>query len=58
MKIAGQYTPFWGGQHARFLHIDYKYPKKSKIDIIERVSVIGGSFTTIIENITNFLTSI
>jgi hypothetical protein len=19
MKIAGQYTPFWGGQHARFL---------------------------------------
>lgn len=22
MKIAGQYTPFWGGQHARFLQSD------------------------------------
>jgi hypothetical protein len=21
MKIAGQYTPFWGGQHARFLQL-------------------------------------
>lgn len=21
MKIAGQHTPFWGGQHGRFLHI-------------------------------------
>lgn len=20
MKIAGQHTPFWGGQHGRFLH--------------------------------------
>jgi hypothetical protein len=23
MKIAGQHTPFWGGQHGRFLHKDY-----------------------------------
>jgi hypothetical protein len=21
MKIAGQHTPFWGGQHGRFLQI-------------------------------------
>jgi hypothetical protein len=21
MKIAGQHTPFWGGQHGRFLHL-------------------------------------
>jgi hypothetical protein len=25
MKIAGQHTPFWGGQHGRFLHLyDYQ----------------------------------
>jgi hypothetical protein len=23
MKIAGQHTPFWGGQHGRFLHINF-----------------------------------
>jgi hypothetical protein len=32
MKIAGQYTPFWGGQHARFLQNEHEvkfiYPKK------------------------------
>ncbi len=22
MKIAGQHTPFWGGQDGRFLHVD------------------------------------
>ncbi len=21
LKIAGQHTPYWGGQHARFLHV-------------------------------------
>jgi hypothetical protein len=23
MKIAGQYTPFWGGQYVRFLHFAF-----------------------------------
>ena len=23
MKIAGQHTPFWGGQHGRFLHFNF-----------------------------------
>jgi len=25
MKIAGQHTPFWGGQHGRFLQRWIKY---------------------------------
>lgn len=30
MKIAGQHTPFWGGQHGRFLHLSIKFEKIDK----------------------------
>ena len=37
MKIAGQYTPFWGGQHARFLHINVELKKPLNIVLNQNV---------------------
>ena len=31
MKIAGQHTPFWGGQDGRFLHIAFSKPFKQML---------------------------
>lgn len=37
MKIAGQHTPFWGGQHGRFLHIYLIYSASRKFLVPHRV---------------------
>jgi hypothetical protein len=45
-------------QNDGLLKIETAKTKKSKIEAIERVTLIGGSLTSILENITDFLIKI
>jgi hypothetical protein len=38
MKIAGQHTPFWGGQDGRFLHIGINSPLEQQQSVRQKAA--------------------